>query len=300
MKTYLFDTFNRYKRFSEELDAKTILCNRSWWVFNDSGEKEVYIFNTDGTLIIAVSGKVTNATWQYIPANKSLIITGNNQSYMVHPAFYDQMIFALQVDGTNDYAFLIDENNLPSTNLRSLADLKEHFAEKERQAKLAEEHKRQAELAAFMQKKLEEDRERQRLEKEAEEKRIKAEKEAEYKRVECIIRNKYFYLNIDVDLLRAIDGLCYLIVLISDIILFEVIVMLFMDFMDHPKVQNVYSDIVENQHFFAYLVKSSVLLVPFNLLWTYFRFKTETPITEFIQNRLRKKCLEYIQQNQKD
>lgn len=45
MKTYLFDTFNRYKRFSEKLDAKTILCNKSWWVFNDSGEKEVYIFN---------------------------------------------------------------------------------------------------------------------------------------------------------------------------------------------------------------------------------------------------------------
>ena len=167
MKTYLFDTFNRYKRFSEELDAKTILCNKSWWVFNDSGEKEVYIFNTDGTLIIAVSGKVTNATWQYIPANKSLIISGNNQSYMVKPAFYDNQIFALQVDGTNDYAFLIDENNLPSTNLRSLDDLKEHFAEKERQA----------ELAAFMQKKLEEDRERQRLEKEAEERRIRAEKE---------------------------------------------------------------------------------------------------------------------------
>ena len=164
MKTYLFDTFNRYKRFSEELDAKTILCNRSWWVFNDSGEKEVYIFNTDGTLIIAVSGKVTNATWQYIAANKSLIISGNNQSYMVKPAFFDNQIFALQVDGTNDYAFLIDDNNLPSTNLRSLADLKEHFAEKERQAVLAEERKRQAELAALMQKQLEEDRERQRME----------------------------------------------------------------------------------------------------------------------------------------
>ena len=190
MKTYLFDTFNRYKRFSEELDAKTILCNRSWWVFNDNGDKEVYIFQTDGTLIIAVSGKVTNATWQYIPANKSLIITGNNQSYMVHPAFYDQMIFALQVDGTNDYAFLIDENNLPSTNLRSLADLKEHFAEKERQAVLAEEQKRQAELAAFMQKQLEEDRERQRLEKEAEEKRIKA----EYDETMYIVKRKYFIL----------------------------------------------------------------------------------------------------------
>lgn len=155
MKTYLFDTFNRYKRFSEELDAKTILCNKSWWVFNDSGEKELYIFNTDGTLIIAVSGKVTNATWQYITANKSLIISGNNQSYMVKPAFYDQMIFALQVDGTNDYAFLIDENKLPSTNLKSLSDLVIYFAEKERQAVLAEERKQQAAIEAQQQKEFE-------------------------------------------------------------------------------------------------------------------------------------------------
>ena len=155
MKTYLFDTFNRYKRFSEELDAKTILCNKSWWVFNDSGEKEVYIFNTDGSLIISVSGKVTNATWKYIPANKSVIISGNNQSYMVHPAFYDNMIFALQVDGTNKYAFLIDENNLPSTNLKSLSDLVVYFAEKEKQAVLAEERKQQAAIEAQRQREFE-------------------------------------------------------------------------------------------------------------------------------------------------
>ena len=160
MKTYLFDTFNRYKRLSEELDAKTILCNKSWWVFNDSGEKEVYIFNTDGTLIIAVSGKVTNATWQYIAANKSLIISGNNQSYMVHPAFYDNQIFALQVDGTNDYAFLIDENNLPSTEIHSLADLKSYFVEMERQVELEEQRKLQAELSELVQKEIDADRKR--------------------------------------------------------------------------------------------------------------------------------------------
>ena len=169
MKTYLFDTFNRYKRFSEELDAKTILCNKSWWVFNDSGEKEVYIFNTDGTLIIAVSGKVTNATWQYIPANKSLIISGNNQSYMVKPAFYDQMIFALQVDGTNDYAFLIDENKLPSTNLKSLSDLVIYFAEKERKAVLAEERKQQAAIEAQRQREIKAQQEKQQRTKEAKE-----------------------------------------------------------------------------------------------------------------------------------
>ena len=161
MKTYLFDTFNRYKRFSEKLDAKTILCNKSWWVFNDSGEKELYIFNTDGSLIISVSGKVTNATWKYIPANKSIIISGNNQSYMVHPAFYDNMIFALQVDGTNEYAFLIDENNLPSTNLKSLSDLVIYFAEKERQAVLAEERKQQAAIEAQRQREIKAQQEKQ-------------------------------------------------------------------------------------------------------------------------------------------
>lgn len=169
MKTYIFDTFNRYKRFSEELDAKTILCNKSWWVFNDSGEKEVYIFNTDGTLIIAVSGKVTNATWQYISANKSIIITGNNQSYMVHPAFCDNMIFALQVDGTNEYSFLIDERSLPSTNLRTFNDLVLYFAEKERQAVLAEERKQQAAIEAQRQREIKAQQEKQQRIKEAKE-----------------------------------------------------------------------------------------------------------------------------------
>ena len=163
MKTYLFDTFNRYKRFSEKLDAKTILCNKSWWVFNDSGEKEVYIFNTDGSLIISVSGKVTNATWKYIPANKSIIISGNNQSYMVHPAFYDNVIFALQKDGTNEYAFLIDENNLPSTNLKSLSDLVVYFDEKEKQAVLAEERKQQAAIEAQRQREIEREQKREEI-----------------------------------------------------------------------------------------------------------------------------------------
>ena len=161
MKTYIFDTINRYKRFSEELDAKTILCNKSWYVLNDSGEKELYIFNTDETLIISVSGRVTNAIWKYISVNKSIIISVSNQSYMVHPAFYDNMIFALQMDGTNEYAFLIDEKNLFSTNLRTFNDLVIYFAEKERQAILAEEHKRQATIEEQRQREIRAEQEKQ-------------------------------------------------------------------------------------------------------------------------------------------
>ena len=39
MKTYILDSINRLKRYGENLDVKTILCNKSWQIFNDSGEK---------------------------------------------------------------------------------------------------------------------------------------------------------------------------------------------------------------------------------------------------------------------
>lgn len=133
MKTYLFDTFNRYKRFSDKLDVQAILCNKSWWVFNDLGEKELYIFQINGNLIISISGRVSNAKWEYIPANKSIIVTGHGQSYMVHPAFVDNIILVFQVDGTNEYAFLIAEYNLDTFYPQSLTELKEYFISKELQ-----------------------------------------------------------------------------------------------------------------------------------------------------------------------
>lgn len=144
MKTYFLDTLNRYKRFSEKLDAKTILCNKSWWIFNDSGEKEIYIFQEDGSLIISFSGKVTHATWQYIPANKSLVISTSKESYMLHPAFVDENIFALQQDGTNKFAFMIDESQKSNFAPKSLGELTFYFEEKE--TKRIQEEQRQQQL----------------------------------------------------------------------------------------------------------------------------------------------------------
>ena len=132
MKTYLFDTFNRYKQFSEKLDVKTILCNKSWWIFNDNGEKEIYIFQKDGTLIISLQGKVRYSTWTYIPANHSIIITSDEESYMVVPAFGDDLIMALQVDGTNEYAFLVNEQKLKDFVFKSYNDILTYFESKEK------------------------------------------------------------------------------------------------------------------------------------------------------------------------
>lgn len=50
MKTFILDTLNKYKHISKGLDAKAILCNKSWQVFNNSGEKEIYIFQENSSL----------------------------------------------------------------------------------------------------------------------------------------------------------------------------------------------------------------------------------------------------------
>ena len=131
MKTYLLDSFNRFKRFSEELDVKTILCNKSWWIFNDCGDKEIYIFQENNTLIISINGNVTNASWKYIQTNRSLIITNKELSYMLHPAFLNDKIFALQKDGTEQYSFMILEEQLNDFHPKTLLDLMLYFVEEE-------------------------------------------------------------------------------------------------------------------------------------------------------------------------
>ena len=157
MKTYLLDTINRIKQYSATLDAQTNLSGKSWVVFNDSGDKEVLIFNADGTVLMTVNGSGIKRTWQWIAANKSLIISQPDDSIvMLHPEYLDNSVMALNRDGTNEYAFLIDENNSSTFAPKTLSELKAYFDEIERkpiedkrraEAENAKEKHRQAMLA---------------------------------------------------------------------------------------------------------------------------------------------------------
>ena len=141
MKTYFFDMINRYRRFSEELDVKTVICNKSWWVFNDSDEKELYIFNPDGKLDVIYSGRVTEGAWRYVSANKSIIVSANGESFMLDPAFVDNAIFALKLNGTDQYVFMIDENNTASFAPTTYKELMWYFDDKRNKALALEEKK---------------------------------------------------------------------------------------------------------------------------------------------------------------
>lgn len=146
MKTYLLDTISRIKRFSESLDVQTALCNRPWVVFNDSGDKEVFIFNTDGSVLITVNGVGIKRTWQWIAANKSLIINQPDDTIvMLHPEYFNNSVMALNRDGTQEYAFLIDDNNRNVFAPKTLSELQSYF--------LAIEQKKNTEIKAEIEKK---------------------------------------------------------------------------------------------------------------------------------------------------
>ena len=209
MKTFLLDSFNRYKRFSEELDVKTILCNKSWLIFNDCGDKELYVFQENGSLIASVNGYVNYAKWQYIPANKSLVVSFREQSFMFHPSFINNVIFALQQDGTERFAFMINEEQSESFYPKSLKELNNYFEGIERKRIEAEEQEKrwlieqqrkeqqriEEEYKRLQQFRIEQERLRQEEARRAEEeRRIEQEKLAKIKKENDILKQYKLFL----------------------------------------------------------------------------------------------------------
>lgn len=130
MKTYFLNIPNEIKKISQKLDAQTILCSKTWEAFNDEGNKQVFIFQKDGKLLITNNGNVTKSTWQYIPDNNSIIITVGEQATMLRPAFIEGVVFAIQKDGTDECIFLIGEKEKNICPKRTLAELESYFAKR--------------------------------------------------------------------------------------------------------------------------------------------------------------------------
>lgn len=125
MKTFLFNIPNEIKNWSNTLDIKTVLCSRSWLVFNDEGLRELYIFQKDGTVIASHNGNVTKAKWELLAVNNSLIIENpNGTSFLLNPSYYDQKVLLLQVDGTNSFALMIGEQYIQELALESVEKAK--------------------------------------------------------------------------------------------------------------------------------------------------------------------------------
>lgn len=123
MKTFVLDSLNRYMKLSDKLDTQTFICNGSWWIYNDTKEKEIWVFQNKGRLLTAVNGIVQVKEWEYVTNNKTILVTQENSSYMFNIAFIDDKVFLLNLDGTQEYILMLNENEISNVKEITLNDI---------------------------------------------------------------------------------------------------------------------------------------------------------------------------------
>ncbi len=156
MKTYIMSIPDTIIGIGEKLNITSMLCNKSWIVFNEEGVKTLYIFDKDGSLIISNNGLASNSHWKYIKANKTILIEDDGISFLLHPTFINEAIFILQQDGTQQYLFLIDEKKGEQLLLNSLSAINNYvkdlapqpYSNNDREIIQIEEQRRQREKIA--------------------------------------------------------------------------------------------------------------------------------------------------------
>lgn len=126
MKTYILSALDRIKQYSKTLDAKAILYNKNWEVFNDSGEKEVLIFRPKNELLIVRQGIVQRSKWELLPMG-ALLIETDTTTYLFNAAFVDNNFLAMQLDGTDECMLMIESNCLKQLTLDSIDKINEYL-----------------------------------------------------------------------------------------------------------------------------------------------------------------------------
>lgn len=125
MKTYILSALDRIKQYSKTLDAKAILYNKNWEVFNDSGEKEVLIFRPKNELLIVRQGIVQRSKW-VLPMG-ALLIETDTTTYLFNAAFVDNNFLAMQLDGTDECMLMIESNCMKQMVLDSIDKINEYL-----------------------------------------------------------------------------------------------------------------------------------------------------------------------------
>ncbi len=202
MKTYLLDTIDRFKRYSQKLDVQTVLCSKAWYVLNEDGDTENLIFQPDGTVLVSVNGSIKKCTWQYIPQNRSIsIMHTESEGTMLKATFIDGTVLAFNKSGTNECMFLIDNTLDNEHKMQSLEAVKKYLLFVEKKALDKQKHKeakklKKAQKKEEEQKKAAEEAERMRRADEMQREKIKEEKnriEEEYYYKVHKLQNDYDY-----------------------------------------------------------------------------------------------------------
>ena len=107
MKTFLLTSVKRLKNYSKTLDAEAILYNKSWTVFNETGDKELMIFRPNKELLISRKGIIQKGKWDLLDI-ANIIIDMGDRTYLFNASYVEDGLLALRLDGTEEYMVMID------------------------------------------------------------------------------------------------------------------------------------------------------------------------------------------------
>lgn len=139
MKTFIADIIPKIQRYSRKLDDLTLITNQHWISVGDIADfRQVFIFRGNNQLLISTNGSVERASWEYL-GNQSFLIETKGEYYMLKSGFLDESVLALKLDGTEQYAFFVNESKHPK-DFHSLQDVLEFLASKYFQADVIDRH----------------------------------------------------------------------------------------------------------------------------------------------------------------
>lgn len=111
MKTFTFDSLERYSRFSDFRNIKKLICNKPWRAFTEDAEQETYTFMPNGNVMIAYQGKSLKGAWAYDAKAKSITLSSKSQDHRFSIVFFDTAMMAMRIDGDTKFAFLVNTSN---------------------------------------------------------------------------------------------------------------------------------------------------------------------------------------------
>lgn len=118
MRTFLLDIIPKLNKFSQKLDDLTVLSDKHWVIIDPENQKKtIFIFRRkNDQLLISNNGKIEKGTWEYL-GNNSLLIDRGGESFLFRHGFIDNQVLALKVDGTEEYALLVNEEKFQKNSL---------------------------------------------------------------------------------------------------------------------------------------------------------------------------------------
>ena len=129
MQTYLSDIIPSISRFSKQLNDETLLTSRHWVVIEElENRKSIYIFRKNRDLLISTNGLVERGTWDSL-GNDKILIEQNGKAFLFRHGFFEDDFLALQLDGGDEYAFLVNEQRFDE-NLNSVLSIHSFLTKK--------------------------------------------------------------------------------------------------------------------------------------------------------------------------